>query len=76
MEKGRKLNKLKISIVIIIVVLMIAVTAFGRYIYNSVTTKITNKIKLTAKLTYAESPECFFMINFFKALFMLFSPFI
>ena len=35
MEKRKKLNKLKVSIVIIIVVLMIAITVFGRYIYNS-----------------------------------------
>ena len=35
MEKGKKLNKLKVSIVIIIVVLMIAISVFGRYIYNN-----------------------------------------
>jgi len=36
MRKRGKLNKLKVSIVIIIVVLMIAITVFGRYIYNSI----------------------------------------
>ena len=36
MKEKRKLNKLKVSIVIIIVVLMLAITVFGRYIYNIV----------------------------------------
>ena len=31
----RKLNKLKVSIVIIIAVLMLAITVFGRYVYNT-----------------------------------------
>ena len=32
----RKLNKLKISIVVILVVLALTITVFGRYIYNSI----------------------------------------
>ena len=35
MKKGRKLNKLKVTIAIIIVVLFFATFVFGRYIYNS-----------------------------------------
>lgn len=35
MKEKFKLNKLKVGIVIIVVVLMIGITAFGRYIYNS-----------------------------------------
>lgn len=36
MEKQRKLNKLKVSIVIGIIVVAFTITAFGRFIYNSV----------------------------------------
>lgn len=35
MRKGRKLNKLKVGIVIFLVVLVISIAVFGRYIYNS-----------------------------------------
>lgn len=34
MEKQKKLNKLKVSIVIILIVVAFTITAFGRYIYN------------------------------------------
>lgn len=36
MEKRKKLNKFKISIVVILILLSFAITVFGRYIYNSV----------------------------------------
>ena len=35
MKEKRKLNKLKVSIVIIFLILTIAITVFGRYIYNT-----------------------------------------
>ena len=34
-RKDKKLNKVKVSITIFLIVLLIAVTAFGRYIYNN-----------------------------------------
>ena len=36
MEKGKKLNKIKISIIVILVVLTLSITVFGRYIYNNI----------------------------------------
>lgn len=51
MKKIKKLNKLKVSIVIIIVVLMIAITVFGRYIYN------------TAREAYFLSEQFYFSSN-------------
>lgn len=35
MEKPRKLNKLKVAIVVILILLFFTITVFGRYIYNS-----------------------------------------
>lgn len=35
MEKPRKLNKLKVGIVVFIIVFVISIAVFGRYIYNS-----------------------------------------
>ena len=35
MKEKRKLNKLKVSIVIIFLILTIAITVLGRYIYNT-----------------------------------------
>lgn len=35
-RKDRKLNKVKVSIVIFLIVLVIAISVFGRYIYNNV----------------------------------------
>lgn len=35
MRKPKKLNKLKVSIIVILIVLVFAITVFGRYIYNS-----------------------------------------
>ena len=50
MEKRKKLNKLKVSIIVIIIVLAFTVTVFGRYIYNSV-----REAYLTAKQFYFSS---------------------
>ena len=36
MEKQRKLNKLRVGIVIFLIVLIISISVFGRYIYNTV----------------------------------------
>lgn len=48
MKDKIKLNKIKIGIAIIVVVLMIGITAFGRYIYNS------------ARETYFRSEQFYF----------------
>ena len=35
MKEHKKINKVKVAITIFIVVLLIAISAFGRYIYNN-----------------------------------------
>lgn len=50
MEKTKKLNKRKISIVVVLIVMTFAVTVFGRYIYNSV-----REAYFTAKQFYFSS---------------------
>ena len=50
MEKQKKLNKLKVSIIVILIVLAITATVFGRYIYNSV-----REAYLTARQFYFSS---------------------
>lgn len=36
MEKRKKLNKFKVSIIIVLIVLTITIAVFGRYIYNTI----------------------------------------
>lgn len=48
--KNKKINKLKISIVIFLIVLTIAITVFGRYIYNNI-----REAYLTSKAFYFTS---------------------
>lgn len=50
MREQKKLNKLKVSIVIILIVLLFAITVFGRYIYNN-----AREAYLTAKQFYFTS---------------------
>lgn len=50
MEKGRKLNKLKVGIVLFIIVIAFTITVFGRYIYNNL-----RDAYLTAQQFYFES---------------------
>lgn len=50
MEKRKKLNKLKVSIIVILIILAFTVTVFGRYIYNSV-----REAYLTARQFYFSS---------------------
>ena len=50
MVKQRKLNKLKVSIVVILIVLTFVITVFGRYIYNNV-----REAYFTAKQFYFSS---------------------
>lgn len=50
MKNGKRLNKLKVSIVIILVIIAFTTTVFGRYIYNSV-----REAYFTAKQFYFSS---------------------
>ena len=50
MEKRRKLNKVKVGIVLFIIVIAFSITVFGRYIYNSL-----RDVYLTAQQFYFES---------------------
>lgn len=50
MEKRRKLNKVKVGIVLFIIVIAFSITVFGRYIYN-----VVRDAYLTAQQFYFES---------------------